>query len=154
MVPGKRLPLVEPDAAGARPVFERVGIIGLGLIGGSLALAARRAWPKALVIGVDDTVVLEEAMRRHLIDVAADDPVVLAGADLIVLAAPVEQNVALLDTVATHVPGECGRVGCRRHEARNRRGSTTAPAAPTIRRRTPVGGRRARRHSFRAGRPV
>ncbi len=106
MVPGKRLPLVEPDAAGARPVFERVGIIGLGLIGGSLALAARRAWPKALVIGVDDTVVLEEAMRRHLIDVAADDPVVLAGADLIVLAAPVEQNVALLDTVATHVPGD------------------------------------------------
>ena len=106
MVPGKRLPVVEPDEAGARPVFERIGIIGLGLIGGSIALAARRAWPRALVIGVDETLVLEEAMRRHLIDVAADDPVVLAGADLVVLAAPVEQNVELLDTVARHVPGD------------------------------------------------
>ena len=106
MVQGKRLPVVEPDGAGARPVFEKIGVIGLGLIGGSVALAARRAWPKALVIGVDDTLVLEEAMRRHLIDVAADDPVVLAGVDLVVLAAPVEQNVELLDTVVGHVPGD------------------------------------------------
>ncbi len=58
MVPGKRLPVVEPDEAGPRPVFERIGIIGLGLIGGSIALAARRAWPRARVIGVDETLVL------------------------------------------------------------------------------------------------
>ena len=32
---------------------ERVGIVGLGLIGGSLALALRRAHPGISVLGVD-----------------------------------------------------------------------------------------------------
>jgi prephenate dehydrogenase len=44
-------------------------------------------------------------MVLHAIDVAADDPVVLAEADLVVLAAPVRQNIALLDTLAEHVRG-------------------------------------------------
>jgi prephenate dehydrogenase len=37
--------------------------------------------------------VLEKAMVLHAIDVAADDPVVIAEADLVILAAPVEQNI-------------------------------------------------------------
>ena len=79
-----------------RPVFEKIGIVGLGLIGGSIALASRAAWPTSLVIGVDNKDVLEEAMRRHAIDIAADDMIVLAEADLVVLAAPTKQNIALL----------------------------------------------------------
>jgi prephenate dehydrogenase len=47
--------------------------------------------------------VLETAMRLHAIDVAADDAVVLAEADLIILAAPVKQNLMLLDTLDEHV---------------------------------------------------
>ena len=88
------------------PVFSRIGVVGLGLIGGSIALAARELWPSALVIGVDNKDVLETAMRRHAIDVAADDLVVLAEADLIILAAPVRQNLALLGGIAEHVRGE------------------------------------------------
>jgi prephenate dehydrogenase len=42
-------------------------------------------------------------MRLHAIDVAADDAVVLAEADLIILAAPVRQNLMLLETLAEHV---------------------------------------------------
>ncbi len=30
---------------GQPPIFQRVGIVGLGLIGGSIALAAREIWP-------------------------------------------------------------------------------------------------------------
>ena len=36
-------------------------------------------------------------MRLHAIDVAADDLIVLAEADLVILAAPVRQNLALLE---------------------------------------------------------
>ncbi len=88
---------------GQPPIFQRVGIVGLGLIGGSIALAARQTWPAALVIGVDQKDVLERAMVLHAIDVAADDPVVLADADLVVLAAPIQQNLEILQTLPENV---------------------------------------------------
>src|SRR5438132_3760437 len=93
-----QLPVLQPGrpVPSERPVFDKIGIVGLGLIGGSIALAARQIWPTSLVIGVDNKDVLETAMRLHAIDVAADDPIVLAEADLIILAAPARQNVALL----------------------------------------------------------
>ncbi|HXD74402.1 MAG TPA: prephenate dehydrogenase/arogenate dehydrogenase family protein [Vicinamibacterales bacterium] len=94
------LPVIQPGALNRRapqePIFPKVGIVGLGLIGGSIALAARQIWPASLVIGVDNKDVLETAMRLHAIDVAADDPYVLAEADLVILAAPVKQNIELL----------------------------------------------------------
>src|SRR5436190_18181468 len=99
----QQLPVIQPGRAfapsGSPVVFSKIGIVGVGLIGGSIALAARQLWPKSLVIAVDNKDVLETAMRLHAIDVAADDMVVLAEADLVVLAAPVLQNVALLDAL-------------------------------------------------------
>src|SRR3954469_3062023 len=96
----KELPIIQPGRvmapSGAPPVFDKIGIVGLGLIGGSIALACRQLWPKALVIGVDNKGVLETAMRLHAIDVAADDLIVLAEADVVILAAPVKANIALL----------------------------------------------------------
>src|SRR4249919_2989017 len=98
------LPLIQPRGFDRpSPIFNRVGIVGLGLIGGSIALAARELWPSALVIGVDNKDVLETAMRLHAIDVAADDLIVLAEADLVILAAPVRQNLALLDELDENV---------------------------------------------------
>src|SRR5215510_2370216 len=100
------LPVIQPGELKRRtaqaPVFQKVGIVGLGLIGGSIALAARQIWPTSLVIGVDRKDVLEVGMRLHAIDVAADDLVVLAEADLVVLAAPVQQNIALLRELDEH----------------------------------------------------
>src|SRR5438046_9632626 len=100
------IPVIQPGRPreGQRPVFDKIGIVGLGLIGGSIALAARNIWPSSLVIGVDNKDVLEEAMRRHAIDVAADDLIVLAEADLVVLAAPAKQNIALLADLDDNVP--------------------------------------------------
>src|SRR5438034_7133254 len=101
----QNLPVIQPTRRpeGQPPIFEKIGIVGLGLIGGSIALAAREIWPSSLVIAVDNKDVLETAMRLHAIDVAADDAVVLAEADLIVLAAPVRQNLMLLETLEEHV---------------------------------------------------
>jgi len=101
----KELPVIQPGrrAEGRTPIFEKIGVVGLGLIGGSIALRAREVWPSSLVIAVDRKDVLEIAMRMHAIDVAADDLIVLAEADLVVLAAPVKQNIALLDRLDEHV---------------------------------------------------
>jgi prephenate dehydrogenase len=102
-----QLPVIQPGQPGRRdtqpPLFEKVGIVGLGLIGGSIALRTRELWPTSLVIAVDNKDVLETAMRLHAIDVAADDLIVLAEADLIVLAAPVKQNIALLGEMDDHI---------------------------------------------------
>jgi prephenate dehydrogenase len=99
------LPVIQPGRAvqGQPPIFEKIGIVGLGLIGGSIALAARQLWPTSLVIAVDNKDVLETAMRLHAIDVAADDPIVLAEADVVVLAAPARQNLLRLGDLDEHV---------------------------------------------------
>ncbi|MBI3050370.1 MAG: prephenate dehydrogenase/arogenate dehydrogenase family protein [Acidobacteria bacterium] len=87
-----------------QPVFSRIAIIGLGLIGGSIAFAARRTWPSTYVLAIDRRGVLREGLSRRAIDEAADDLSAVRGADLIVLAAPVRQNIALLRQVAPLAP--------------------------------------------------
>jgi prephenate dehydrogenase len=148
----QQLPVIQPGrplpSTGAPAVFEKIGIIGLGLIGGSIALAARQLWPKALVIGVDHKDVLETAMRLHAIDVAADDLIVLAEADIVILAAPVKTNIALLEQLddnirqpavitdtgstkrlmmdaAASLPARFTFIGGTRSRARHRAASTT-----------------------------
>jgi prephenate dehydrogenase len=99
------LPVIQParKPQGEPPIFQRIGIVGLGLIGGSIALAARERWPASLVIAVDNKDVLETAMRLHAIDVAAEDMIVLAEVDLVILAAPVRQNLAILEQLDEYV---------------------------------------------------
>ena len=102
----RSLPVIQPEEDSASPpVFEKIAIIGLGLIGGSVALAARQNWPSGLVIGVDRKDVLEKAMVLHAIDVAADDPFVMSEADLVILAAPVERNIEILGQLERYVEG-------------------------------------------------
>ncbi len=90
----KTLPLT--DAPADTPVFARVAVVGLGLIGGSVALAIKRRWPSALVVAVDRKPVIEAAMRAHAADVGGDTLDMAGDVDLVVLCAPVLQNIALL----------------------------------------------------------
>src|SRR5205085_7847810 len=101
----RELPVIQPGQrpAGQTPIFDKIGIVGLGLIGGSIALKARELWPSALVIAVDNKDVLETAMRLHAIDVAADDLIVLAEADIVILAAAVKQNIAILEQLDENI---------------------------------------------------
>lgn len=73
------------------PRFERVAVIGVGLIGGSLALAARAAGIFGHVRGVGRNLAnLEEAQRRGIVDTfSVDARDAVADADLVVLAVPV-----------------------------------------------------------------
>ena len=79
----------------SEPPFRRIAIVGVGLIGGSIALAVKRRWPAADVIGVDRQPVLETARRLGVIDHGSGLDGI-DGAQLIVLAAPVLQNAAAL----------------------------------------------------------
>ena len=99
-----KLPVIQPLASTDPPLFQRVGIVGFGLIGGSIALAVKERWPGTLIIAVDRKPVLETAMRMHAADVSADDLGMVSEANLIVLAAPVRENIAILETLSDYVP--------------------------------------------------
>jgi prephenate dehydrogenase len=86
------------------PPFKSVSIVGLGLIGGSIALAVRERWPAMRIAGVDRKAVLAHALGSGAIDRGADSAADVSDADLIVLAAPVRQNLKLLAEVAERLP--------------------------------------------------
>jgi len=68
-----------------------LAVVGVGLLGGSVALAARRRG-LGPVIGIDrDADALEQARRGSLLDVASTDLTAAAAADLVVLCAPVDR---------------------------------------------------------------
>jgi len=82
-----------------------VGIVGLGLIGGSLALALR---PKVRrVVGIDpDPAARRIARRRHAVHKASADLGALANCDLVVVAAPQAKVAAVCARAARRMrPG-------------------------------------------------
>ena len=84
----------------ADPPFPSIAIVGLGLIGGSIALGVRERWPSSRVIGVDTEGVAAHALGSGAIDRAVERVAALPETSLIVLAAPVRQNIGLLEQLA------------------------------------------------------
>ena len=80
----------------SEPPFHRVAIVGVGLIGGSIALAVKRRWPAANIIGIDRPSVLATARQTGVIDQGSDGLDAVGRAELVILAAPVLQNAAAL----------------------------------------------------------
>ena len=80
----------------SEPPFSRIAIVGVGLIGGSIALAVKRRWPAAEIVGIDRQPVLETARQTRVIDRGSDGLAGVDGAQLVILAAPVLQNAAAL----------------------------------------------------------
>lgn len=87
-----------PEAAISADWPARVAIVGLGLMGGSLALAIRRRQPDVEVIGIDrDPDALQLARRSGAVDAGTTSlRGGVRGADLVVLAATVSAIVELL----------------------------------------------------------
>jgi prephenate dehydrogenase len=77
-----------------------LAIVGLGLIGTSVALAARRRWPNIRILGVDRPEALLHPTIVHVCDLASPDPAVAREADVVVLAAPVDVILALMPAIA------------------------------------------------------
>ena len=77
--------------------FQKVAIVGVGLIGGSLAAALKVHRLAGHLVGIGrKQATLDEALSLGLIDSASTDAAAVAGCDLIVLCAPVAQTQALL----------------------------------------------------------
>jgi len=83
-------------------LFERVAILGVGLIGGSFALALKEARVCTHVVGAGrNSANLKLALERGIIDSIAADAVAAAhGADLVLLAAPLAQFAKLFRDIA------------------------------------------------------
>lgn len=91
--------------------MERVGrgmkniyIIGVGLIGGSLAIDIKRKHPEMVIHGISrKEATLDEALALHLIDKKAtlDD---IVNADLVIISIPVDATVKLLPTILDKIP--------------------------------------------------
>jgi prephenate dehydrogenase len=79
--------------------FARIGIVGVGLIGGSVARAAHAADPDVSIVGLDVDDVARAALEAGVIH-AARDLDAIAACDLIVLAAPVSANLAWMDRLS------------------------------------------------------
>jgi prephenate dehydrogenase len=86
------------------PPFKTISIVGLGLIGGSIALAVREQWSAVRIAGVDRKAVLAHAIGSGAIDRPADSAADVVDAELIILAAPIRQNLKLLAEVAQRLP--------------------------------------------------
>ncbi|GJD51882.1 Cyclohexadienyl dehydrogenase [Methylobacterium crusticola] len=81
----------EADAAGRPAPFRRLALVGLGLIGSSIARGAREAGLAREIVAIDrDAGVRERVRALGIADVAtADLAAGVAGADLVVLCVPV-----------------------------------------------------------------
>jgi len=81
--------------------FQRIAIIGCGLIGGSLALRLKKHGFSGEIVGCDRAEVLEKAQARTAIDRVETDPArAVENTDLIYLATPVVTILDLLPQVA------------------------------------------------------
>ena len=109
----------------SEPRFERLAVLGLGLLGGSVAWAARARGMAAEVVGCGrHGEPLRRALARGLVDrVAVDPALAVAGADLVVLATPV---AAMAERVRAASPGL--RPGALVTDV----GSVKAPLAETL----------------------
>src|SRR5262252_6239889 len=74
-------------------VFKKVAVIGVGLIGGSLALALKQAKACGHVVGAGRSATnLKVALERGVVDSIETDPAnAVEGADLVMVAVPVAQ---------------------------------------------------------------
>jgi cyclohexadieny/prephenate dehydrogenase len=86
----------------SKPMFERVAIIGIGLIGSSLARVLRRdGLAGEIVACARSAATRDKALELGIADRATDDAAVaVAGADLVVLATPLSAYAAIAATIA------------------------------------------------------
>jgi prephenate dehydrogenase len=86
-------------------VFKKIAIFGAGLIGGSFALALKKAGVVEQLVGVGrHLTTLQRAQELGVIDVIATSVAeAVTGADLILIAAPVAQTGAILASIQPHL---------------------------------------------------
>lgn len=83
--------------------MKKVYIIGIGLIGGSMALDIKKLYPKTTIYGIDSSKPhLDEALELNIVDEKASlrD---ISNADLVILSVPVDAAVQMADEVLNSI---------------------------------------------------
>jgi prephenate dehydrogenase len=84
-----------------------VAIVGLGLMGSSLALALKEAQPDTVVVGSDpDAMTLRKALDRGIVESASADLSVVDVADLVVVAVPILSLRSVFSSLRGRVDGK------------------------------------------------
>jgi len=79
----------------------KLAVIGVGLIGGSFALALKQAKTVSRVVGVGrSSANLKLALERGIIDSIADPATAIRGADVVLVSTPVAQFSKVLEAIA------------------------------------------------------
>ena len=88
----------------SEPQFKKIVIFGAGLIGGSFALALRKADAVGEVVGFGrSATTLQQAMQLGILDRIGTDLAELGNADIVLLATPVGQMAELMARIAPHL---------------------------------------------------
>jgi prephenate dehydrogenase len=83
--------------------MKQIVVFGVGLIGGSFALAIKRLYPSSVIYGIDtNTAHLEEAVNLGIIDKVGSFSE-LPHTDLVILAIPVDASIEVLPQVLNHI---------------------------------------------------
>lgn len=108
--------------------IERVAIIGLGLLGGSIGLAVQEYLPDVVVTGFDaDPAVRKRASERGLAQVCETSAAAVADADLVILCVPVGAMRA-----AAHDFGEALKPGAIVSDVGSSKQTVTAELAAAL----------------------
>jgi len=101
----KKIKTVARKSRGRPPLIGKLVVFGVGLIGGSFALALKKRGAVAHVVGVGRSRAnLLAARRLGIIDeIAADAGAAVKDADLVLLAVPLGQTRAVLAQIAPHL---------------------------------------------------
>jgi prephenate dehydrogenase len=101
--PGAPSPEREAHSDGTAPLrprtVERVAIVGLGLVGGSIAKATRGAFHRAHITGIDKQSIVDVAVEHGIVDDGVESERAhdaLRRADLVILSLPV---LAIIETL-------------------------------------------------------
>ena len=81
--------------------MKTIAIVGVGLIGGSFALALRKAGFQGKIIGVSSPATIEKALALGVIDQSMTLPDAARAADLVYLSQPISQIIETLGVLDT-----------------------------------------------------
>jgi prephenate dehydrogenase len=83
--------------------IKNISIIGLGLIGGSIAKALKNCSEDFFISAFDKDEVLEKALSEKVIDLKLDNPDLAVTSDLIFLCLPLEDNLRIFKQLAPNL---------------------------------------------------
>ena len=90
------------------PMFNKVAIIGTGLIGGSLALEIKKKKLAREVVGVSKhKSSISLALKMKAIDKGSISLKIIKGADLLIIATPVDTIIGLKNEILKYVDKDC-----------------------------------------------